>query len=688
MRGETASPAWNSTLPPDPAEPLRVAAASTLMPIAPCLASLLGLPAADLFRFDGDEADLYLASGSDAPRISVAAATLGRTCLHVSPCLLPHLPETRGPAPLLGLCFDDLGNRDAADAPSRFETEVLALADRAFDRTAAMTLIEEMARPPAFREFMPEGARDVVRVLVIDARGDSVPPARHAEFHAMLSAARDENPGTEILLLPCPGDTDSGILVASGATRDLHVVPRSVDLAELAGFIRKAYTVSEDAGWNLLLAGVPVRCFGMPFYAGWGLTMDNAAHPRRATAGADLATLVEIAMIRLSRYRDPFSGATISALQALDIHRDMARMMRMNARIGGFYRFLAWKRQTIDRMFAPPVVGKLFFKSLPRVVATARERGKAVVAWSSELTTPALSEATAKAGVPLLRMEDGFIRSVGLGASGYQPLSLVLDDRGIYYDCRTPSRLEAILAEAVFDPRLTTRARALISALLAANITKYNLSENRTPLDIPAGQRVLFVPGQVEDDASILFGAEGMTATEQLRLVRGNNPDAFIIYKPHPDVSAGLRKGLANATEALRFADLYVEDHAVLHLLDLADEVHTITSLTGFEALLRCKPVTCYGKPFYGGWGLTTDIAPLARRTRRLTLEELVAGTLILYPHYLDPVSGLPSTPEIAIKRIIDYRAAPETPDRGMQFRSRILNFARRLRRAITRSNA
>jgi capsular polysaccharide export protein len=687
MRGETAPPAWNTSLLPDPAGLRSVAVSPSLMTILPNLPVLLGLPSAEFARFDDQAADLYLVSGMEGPRIREKAAMLGRPCLHILPCLLPRLPAAQDAAPLLGLSFDDLGSRDALDTPSRFETEVLALAGRAFDRTAAMALIGEMARPPAFREFVPGGTRDAARVLVIDERRDMVPPTSHADFHAMLTAAREENPGAEILLLPCSGGADGGILAASDAGRDLCVVPGSVDLAELAGHIRKAYTIAEDAGWNFLLAGVPVRCFGMPFYAGWGLTTDSAAHPRRAAAGADLATLVEVAMIRLSRYRDPFSGAAIPALQALDIHHDMARMMRMNARIGGFYRFLAWKRQTIGRMFAPPATGKLFFTSLPQVVSTARERGKAVVAWSSELTTPALSEAAGKAGVPLLRMEDGFIRSVGLGASGYQPLSLVLDDRGIYYDCRTPSRLEAILADAVFDPRLIERAQALINALLAANITKYNLAEDRTPLDIPIGRRVLFVPGQVEDDASILFGAEGMTAAEQLRLVRENHPNAFIIYKPHPDVSAGLRKGLANAADALRFADLYVEDHAVLHLLDLADEVHTITSLTGFEALLRGKPVTCYGKPFYAGWGLTTDIAPVARRKRRLTLEELVAGALILYPHYLDPVSGLPSPPEIAIKRIVDYRAAPAAPDRGMQFRSRVLNLARRLRRAITRSN-
>jgi hypothetical protein len=67
----------------------------------------------------------------------------------------------------------------------------------------------------------------------------------------------------------------------------------------------------------------------------------------------------------------------------------------------------------------------------------------------------------------------------------------------------------------------------------------------------------------------------------------------------------------------------------------------TLTSLSGFDALLRGKPVTTYGLPFYAGWGLTTDKAVfpascLARRTRQLRLDELVAGALLRYPVYWD----------------------------------------------------
>jgi capsular polysaccharide export protein len=35
-----------------------------------------------------------------------------------------------------------------------------------------------------------------------------------------------------------------------------------------------------------------------------------------------------------------------------------------------------------------------------------------------------------------------------------------------------------------------------------------------------------------------------------------------------------------------------------------------------------------------------------------LTLQELIAGVLIVYPRYLDPVTQLPCPPEVLIRRI------------------------------------
>ena len=98
-----------------------------------------------------------------------------------------------------------------------------------------------------------------------------------------------------------------------------------------------------------------------------------------------------------------------------------------------------------------------------------------------------------------------------------------------------------------------------------------------------------------------------------------------------------------------------IRDISTAVLLAEIDELHTLTSLAGFEALLRGRRVVVYGRPFYAGWGLTVDLAGIDRG-RRLTIEELVAGALILYPRYLDPVTRLPCKPELVIERL----ASPE----------------------------
>ena len=168
---------------------------------------------------------------------------------------------------------------------------------------------------------------------------------------------------------------------------------------------------------------------------------------------------------------------------------------------------------------------------------------------------------------------------------------------------------------------------------------------------------MILVPGQVETDASIAYGAPGIRRNiDLLRAVREANPAAYVLYKPHPDVLAKLRAEGQGEANALRWCDEVVIDAAMGDLLQQVDAVHVLTSLAGFEALLRGKAVTCYGQPFYAGWGLTADVIPLARRSRRLALDELVAAALILYPVYLSRVTNRYTSPERVLDELLAWR--------------------------------
>jgi glycosyltransferase involved in cell wall biosynthesis len=253
--------------------------------------------------------------------------------------------------------------------------------------------------------------------------------------------------------------------------------------------------------------------------------------------------------------------------------------------------------------------------------------------------------------VDTICVEDGFIRSVGLGADLTKPLSWVFDTRGMYFDATQTSDLEHLLQHQNYtDPQLQ-RAESLRQMVVLSGATKYNLHAP-TWVRPPAQPHVILVVGQVESDASIRLGTH-LTRTNQqlLQAARLANPQAYIVYKPHPDVVAGLRSG-GDVKQPLANEVLLVADMA--QLLSAVDEVHVMTSLTGFEALLRGVPVTTYGAPFYAGWGLTKDMdlpeAVKQRRTRRLDLNHLVAATLIDYPVYLHPQNNRLITPEQALQ--------------------------------------
>ncbi|WP_341582322.1 hypothetical protein [Marinobacter metalliresistant] len=269
------------------------------------------------------------------------------------------------------------------------------------------------------------------------------------------------------------------------------------------------------------------------------------------------------------------------------------------------------------------------------------------------------------AGLPdgsiTIRLEDGFLRSVGLGAEFARPLSWVADFDHLYFDAEGPSRLENLLNTHVFNEQEQERAQNLLDKIQEAGITKYNTGYSGWQR--PEGKvRVILVPGQVESDASIRFGSpEIRTNMALLSQVREANPDAWIIYKPHPDVVAGARKAGEKEASAPAWCDEVVTEAAMDALLAQVDEVHTMTSLTGFEALIRNKRVICYGLPFYAGWGLTTDKLACERRQRVLSLTELAHATLIQYPFYVSRQTGNYVSPEQILDVLQQWRGSPSS---------------------------
>lgn len=463
-------------------------------------------------------------------------------------------------------------------------------------------------------------------------------PREAAAARELWRSARASREAAALVLVLPQAPLSHGLkrLAAAARAAGSQLAAQPVDPHALLDRVREVWLAGMDEfGLLALLRGYPVMRRQRD--GSWRLE-----DPARAAA----------LLLEHTRYRDPFSGRPIDAAAAVGLLEDWRRILCCNRAIAVCSGMSLWKRRRIADLLATAETPVRFRRRARAAITAAQAREGAIAVWSTRIPR-GLADAANAAGVQLCRVEDGFIRSLGLGSGLLPPASVVLDWRGMYFDPAQPSDLEQLLAATAFDDALRARARKLIDRLVAGNVSKYGAGGAAPPLELPAGRRLLLVPGQVSDDQSVRLGGGPVRGNlDLLRRVRQGNPDAFIVYRPHPDVDAGHRAGAMPDEAALAVADRIGRGGSITSLIDAVDEVHTLTSLAGFEALLRGRRVVTYGQPFYAGWGLTTDLAPVARRTRRLAVEELAAAALILYPRYIDPLTRLPCGPEVLVDRL------------------------------------
>jgi len=240
-------------------------------------------------------------------------------------------------------------------------------------------------------------------------------------------------------------------------------------------------------------------------------------------------------------------------------------------------------------------------------------------------------------GNKFLLLEDGFIRSFGLGVTGAESFSLIKDNIGIYYDATTPSLLENILNTYNFNEnkRLMDIAKTAKVRLLDYNISKYNMSEITDLSYLDDGIAKVLIVAQTLNDSSLKYGAGDIFSTSQIiKDAFLENPKSDVYIKIHPDVLVGKKKSDISLAEIPKECKILTINANPIRLLKYFDKVYTKTSGMGMEALLLNKEVHCYGIPFYSGWGLTEDKQICPRRKKILTVDELFAGAYILYSSY------------------------------------------------------
>jgi capsular polysaccharide export protein len=530
-----------------------------------------------------------------------------------------------------------------ASTPSRLEELCLQPLDetrRARARSLQDAWVSEgVSKYNAFRESRSELPQKYV--LVVDqVAGDSsvrFGGASAESFKVMLEAALEENPDCQILLKTHPDFLTrgkGGHYCAEDLAKNtrITVVQDLCHPVRLIRHARKVYVVTSQIGFEALLHGRPVRCFGMPFYAGWGLTEDEISPPDRRSP-VELEALIHAALVDYPVYVDPVKGGVMRAEDAIAWMGSVRRMVEKIPEKVYAVGFSAWKRQILRRFCRHSQVIFCDMKDVPA--------GETVIVWGMR------DSADAPDDVAVIRVEDGFMRSRGLGADLTQPYSWSFDSLGIHFNPTEPSDLENMMRSGGIARCYLERARALRKAITEKGVSKYNLPGESWKR--PKNRRVVLVVGQVEDDASILAGSPVVRRNvDLLRAVREMEPGAWIVYKPHPDVVSGLRRADADPDMIARLSDEVIPGVSLSSLVEHVDSVHVMTSQAGFEFLLRGISVTCHGNPFYAGWGLTEDILR-CERGRKCSIDELVAAALILYPSYSDPKTGFPITPEQTI---------------------------------------
>ena len=292
-------------------------------------------------------------------------------------------------------------------------------------------------------------------------------------------------------------------------------------------------------------------------------------------------------------------------------------------------------------------------RDIPHFDTFLADYPRAIAGWGRKPSGRRAMRLAAVLGRPFVLLEDGFIRSV---ARDEPPLSLLVDDLGIYYDARSASRMEAVIAAGTTAGE-ATRARALIAAWCEARLSKYNHAPETAPLH--GGGPFVLVADQCRNDLSVTGGlADGASFAAMLEAALGGNPDCRVLVKLHPDMLTHQRQGYfpLAALDHPRITVISADCHAA-GLVAEARAVYTVTSLIGFEGLLWGKPVHCFGMPFYAGWGLTRDAIPAPARRGAARIEDLVHAAFVVLARYADPASGLAWEPEQTIQHAARGRA-------------------------------
>ena len=276
--------------------------------------------------------------------------------------------------------------------------------------------------------------------------------------------------------------------------------------------------------------------------------------------------------------------------------------------------------------FARPRLRRILNLAGWRLAVGRPGEGEAVGIWGASPTAWRGRALAARTGAQVVTVEDAFLRSVlpgrdrsPVGRRG--PVGLLIDPEGLHFDPSVPSLIETLAA----SPEAMARgeeAMAALARLRAADLSKYNA---HLP-DLRAAQPgYVLVIDQTRGDAS-LRGAGRETFLRMLEAARDENPGARILLRTHPETAAGLRRGHLGPDD-LQSGDILCDAPvSPWRLVGDAAAVYAVSSQLGYEAMLAGHRPRLFGQPFYAGWGLSADEAPVPTPVEGSTEPDTAPG--------------------------------------------------------------
>ena len=173
------------------------------------------------------------------------------------------------------------------------------------------------------------GKPDRKKILLLDQRfGDQSVTSGLADevtFEKMLNDAIVNHPECDLIIKQHPDAIKGGKssyysderLAFTKYVDNVYTVNFDINPYCLLDLVEEVYVVTSGMGFEALMAGKKVHCYGMPFYAGWGVTEDQIQLPSR-TRKRSLEEVFYFSYIEASRYFDPDLDKQVQVEEIVD----------------------------------------------------------------------------------------------------------------------------------------------------------------------------------------------------------------------------------------------------------------------------------------------------------------------------------------------------------------------------------